>query len=234
MDGIALIIGRTIGNKYEIRVPFENIKISNTFPRYSYDYSLEEFNIHTTTNKYKLYNKTVIFLKKDDYIRIAGHIINVKSTIYSKAKSYDVINGWKSLEQTINIRRLFDLFFILDIRDLYKRHSNLEKKVSIITEPRLIILIRLAYWYSQCKKIKSFKEKSKDIHNKLRISNETIKQVKDLGIKSENVKQTIRQINTTISEIMFISMINEMDSEIISFDKKHEFLIGTKIAEVKL
>ena len=83
--------------------------------------------------------------------------------------------------------------------------------VIVGAEPRITIFIRLAYWYFQCITIKSFGEKAKDVHDKLRISNEILDQAKSFGLDSTKVKEILRQINTTISELMFISIIHKLD-----------------------
>ena len=235
MDGIALHVKRHLKNGYVERILFENLKLSSTIPRQSYDLQKDESKIEKTKNEDKIYNDILISLKDADYIQIVGHIINIKSTIYPSAKTDDVIEGVKSLQNKINIDRLLHFLFILDVRNLNKLNNDLKSKSNVFVgaEPRITIFIRLAYWYFQCLTIKSFEEKAKDIHDKLRISNEILDQAKSFGLDSTKVKEILRQINTTISELMFISIIHTLDPKIISFKKAHEFLVKDKIAEVK-
>ena len=219
----------------EIRIPIDNGRLADTIPRDYYDFSSEEFIVKYIDKITKKDDQKEIFYNIPDYIETAGHIINVKSTIYSKANSSDIVNGWNLLNTKIDITKLFQLFFILEIRELNQFYKEMTNKGSAIkgAESIIVMWVRLLYWYFRWSIIPSFKEKENDVHDKLRLSNELLEKAKESGIDIEKVKQAFRQINTTISELMIIGLIHDTNSNVISFKKNHEFLIANKIAEVK-
>jgi hypothetical protein len=161
-------------------------------------------------------------------LALGGWKLNVVSLIDSKATSEFVIEGWKSLEKLIPLRRLMIPFVISTIIH-YVRFS-----VAPI-EPDWTSLLRLSFWYQKCLGIgdRNFHYKQNEIKRAiLKPLSNTEKSINTPKDFIPAIEQLGKTVTSYTSELKFPSLSFEQGHR-VSFSKENDFVVDDLPAEVK-
>ena len=76
--------------------------------------------------------------------------MDIQSVVHSTAASQDVINGYKILDQRLNldIKKIFLPFLTFDIKN-FSADIRIQK-AKAVEEPMIAMFLRLCYWYYKC------------------------------------------------------------------------------------
>jgi hypothetical protein len=169
----------------------------------------------------------------DEVVIIGGWKIDVKSTVDKHATSDDIVKGYDKLSTKLrlNAQRSFVPFISADISD-YDPRKEVQKSRAVY-EPLVVMFLRLCYWYYKCDGITpTLERKNKEIRNKLKVSNSLMNIIKSRGFDSKLPKEWVRQAIGVIYELICASLSYDYH-QLVSFEKRHEFIFEKTPAEVK-
>jgi hypothetical protein len=182
-------------------------------------------------------------MDNDEYVKICGWNINIKSTLHLHAKANDVHIGWNSLNDILRLKNLDSRhvcapFFVLE------SHYHFTGRDIPGSEPLLVMFVRLCYWIGKCIAISGFETKHKEIRewvnrplNILELIGKNAEALiryddRNKNTSVERIREWFRKIFSIISELMFASLVALYDAK-VSFKGKHDFFIDDVPIEVK-
>jgi hypothetical protein len=118
-----------------------------------------DFIKNISTDRYFKVNSSLTEINQD-LISTNKIKFNVKSTIFEKAKSIDIIKAWNYCNTFLPIEKFLPIFLVDYILKI-KRRPRAD------FEPYIIELVRLVYWINQCSKFDNFNYKIDEIKCKL-------------------------------------------------------------------
>ena len=108
-----------------------------------------------------------------DYLELCKIKFNVRSSVFSSASPYEIIQGWNSLSQYLQLDEASKLDRITEIflLEYIIKLKRIQPSMFCQVEPDIIDCARLSYWYYLCSKNNNdntFQHKQKEIKGKLR------------------------------------------------------------------
>ena len=163
----------------------------------------------------------------DNYFTCFGYKINIKSTIYSGAKSDDLIEGWNKIVGFDKYQDIFESFFEIEIYNYCRMLSGLGAYLFPILE-----FLKLSYWYHRASKILGSPVKllqiKKEILGKAVLLNKYPK-----ASQSINAYEDLLDTQSDFYSEMMFAVLGQQSHHNISMNKKSDFLIDNIVAEVK-
>lgn len=185
--------------------------------------------VEGTVLNFKLEDSDIVPCAIDsEHLAIGGWKLNVVSLIDSKTSSEFVVEGWKSLEKLIPLKRLMIPF-------LYSTVIHYARFGVAPIEPHWTSLLRLCFWYQKCLEIndRNFHYKQSEIK---RAVLKPLSNTEKALAKAKDFLSAMEQLNKTItsytSELEFPSLAYEQ-SYAVSFSKENDFVIDDLPVEVK-
>jgi len=157
--------------------------------------------IHKTkeiVNSDRYYSPYII---NDKIVEISGWKINITATIDATTTSESLINNYKITKDKIGfpIQELARPFVLLHAVQIYK-NDDIEK--NLLFEPYIILYLRFCYWYGECSKYCNMELKNKEIRDKIKPSNDIIKQIQQKNSDDNSVKPWYREKLIVINDLM--------------------------------
>jgi len=160
-------------------------------------------------------------------ISCLGYKFKVRSTIFRKAVSQDVVKGWNIIfnkEKNENIIRAYTELEIIN-------ETNKRNGYGSVLYP-ILELLKLCYWCENCSKIEGFNIKLREIIRQIQGKSILLSKYCKVSEASAAYSDLLNSTKDFYSELMFASIL-EQNGNHIRFDNTSDLILNYIIGQVK-